>query len=207
MLQKIKQSLLNLKNIQFKGIRQILIISALLILLVLSVLSYTQSTWRYTLVFLRFNVLQIILILVALLIIFYNTYSRMMKKSPTKRQILLFLIVVVLFALQIISLNPILENITRRTIFSISNYLFISMVLIAIGIFLAMYDMPMFDNFRSFYTTIRDNVYRNLGVVLFVFFIAGYAGLVNGTFVYVLSAGIVVLLACIYKGLIANIRR
>jgi hypothetical protein len=69
------------------------------------------------------------------------------------------------------------------------------------------FDFPVTDSFLKLYLAIEDSFKKNLGLFIFIFFLVSWIGLVNGTFVYVLSIIPLVLNVYLFKTLLSNSRK
>jgi hypothetical protein len=173
----------------------------------IAALALYKGTIYFNLSFLKFNVIQLIIILLAGGIVFYNSHRVFMKNKPDKLTWFVYILAVLVFTFNLISMNVLVERFMGKGIFSISNYIFIFMTLIPMLLIISNYDYPLIGNLAKFYTAFRDNVYKNLGLILFILFVVAFGGLMNSTYVYVLSIIPFILNVYLIKTLLSNVRK
>lgn len=170
-------------------------------------LSVWKFTYRFNFTYLKFNVVQLAVIFITCAILFYTTYKKAVKKNPDILMIISYLLAFLLFAYSAINLNILIERTLNKGIFSVSNGLFINIILICFGIILSNFDLPSVDSLKKGYFSIKENVYKYLGIILVVVFITGFIGLKNTTFVYILSLIPISLNLYLLKVWLSNLRK
>jgi hypothetical protein len=207
MSDKFKQLIQRLKNTKFKGLTQYLLYALLLLVIILSGITAARTLWPFVWEYIRFNGIQLIIIFLVTLTVFYNSYKRVTKKSPSKGIVFAFILAFVTAALSFIAINYVVENLLHKGMFSISNYIFINLGLVLAALYLANFDLPRFTTIKDLYASLRESLYKNLGLFLFIFFLASFGGLMNRTFVYAISAAVMFIEVSLLKALLANLRK
>jgi ribose/xylose/arabinose/galactoside ABC-type transport system permease subunit len=150
---------------------------------------------------------QLSAIFIACFALFYISYKKVTKKNPDLLVIIAYLLSFSLFSYYLINISMLLERVTHRGGFGLSNSLFINTALICFGLMLSNFDLPTIDSFRKGFFSIKENIYKYLGVILTLCFVIAYIGLVNTTFIYVISIIPVFINLYLLKIWLSNIRK
>lgn len=196
-----------LKSLKLSKANSYLILTLVIYNALIIGLGIYLNTWRYNAQFIKFNILQLAIILIMSTMIFVLSYKYMMKKRASVALLIAFVASLMLLIYITSGLNIILEELLNKPSYSASNILFVYISLIIFSLLLSHYDFPIIDSAKKFYIAVRDNFYKHIGLFMILMLVVSYAGFMNESFIYIISSFILIDNFYLLKALLSNLRK
>lgn len=179
----------------------------LVIQLLLAGLTFYKSSYQFNYSYLKNYYIQFISVYLALSVLLFFTYRDYVKRNISFSLYFVYLVITVLMGLNIIGLNSLVETLSSRDMFSVSNYLFVTFFLILALSLISRYDFPVTTNFKEFYLESMSHFRRNLGIFIAICLVTAVLGFYVKTWVYSVSFFLIIDSIYFAKAVLANVRR